>query len=108
MLLLRNRSMVRTGDKVCFELVNEGSRDDVKVDFLNVAKALLKVCKDVQVNLLTSISRSGYKSLVILSSERDVMSCKNIFKALLMAYMPDYVKVNEIICNDKAVDEVPF
>lgn len=108
MLLLRNRSKVRISDKVCFELVNEGSKDDVKVDFLNAVKALLKVCRDVQVNLLTSISRSGYKSLIILSSEKDVISCKNVFKVLLTAYIPDYVKVNEISCNDEVLDVVPF
>ncbi len=107
MILTRSRSETREESTACFELVNEGKKSDVRINFLDVAKALVRICEDVHLDVVTSISRRGYKSLIVLSSVKDVVSCKNMFKVLIAAYGYN-VRVNEVSCNDAVVKVDPF
>ncbi len=107
-MLFHSQSRDQIGNSVCLELINEGDRGDIKINFLDIAKALLKVCRDARLDVLTTISRSGYKSLIVLSSERDLISCRDVLKAFIVAYGSNHIKVNEVRCDSAVTKVIPF
>jgi len=104
---LIRRSNVKGEDFICLELVSSKSKDSVKVDIFDAVKALLRVCSDARLDIITTITKHGHRSVIRLSSE-DIIRCKNIFKTLLTVLVPDEVMINEVSCNEGVVDRVPL
>jgi hypothetical protein len=104
---LIRRSSVKDGDFICLELVSSKSKDVARVNILDAVKALLRMCGDARLDIITTITKHGYRSVIRLSSE-DTIRCKNVFKTLLTALLPDEVMINEVSCNEAVVDKVPL
>lgn len=95
--MLRNKE--RSGDLLCLELT-KNDKESVRINFLEVAKALLRVCKEAQIEVITKITRRGYKTYIKLSSNDDPIKCYELFKSLLAVYLPNNVRVNECPCSE--------
>ncbi|MCS7107873.1 MAG: hypothetical protein RMH77_04520 [Sulfolobales archaeon] len=99
MMLLNYRVKGRTNNTVCLELVNEEREEELKINFIEVVKTLLKVCKDLQLSAITTISRKGYKTVILMNSN-DVQNCENLFKIFIDTYSSKNIRVEEVECVD--------
>jgi len=106
MLLRFKRNNEFTTSK-CFELIKGRNNTVIKIDFLEVARRLLKVCKDLQLDVVTRIARNGYRTLIRLSS-KDLVKCTELFKVILSTYISDDIDLNEVDCSNGIGDKYPF
>lgn len=93
------RSREKVNNSLCLELT-KNDKENVRINFLEVAKALLRVCKEAQIEVITRITRRGYKTYIRFSPNDDPIKCYELFKSLLAIYLPNNVKVNESPCSD--------
>ncbi|MEM0454164.1 MAG: hypothetical protein QXO98_05875 [Sulfolobales archaeon] len=108
MMLLRDRIKGKRTDITCLELINEGGKEDVKINFLSLVNALLRTCKDLQLNIITTISRRGYRTIIVMSSKDDLTNCKDIAKMFIEVYSSKKIKVEDVVCTDFLERALPF
>lgn len=93
------RSKEKSADLICFELT-KNNKENVRVNFLEVAKALLRVCKEAQIEVITKITRKGYRTYIKFFPNDDPVKCHELFKSLLAIYLPDSIRVSESPCSE--------
>lgn len=91
----------------CFELIKGKNNTVIKINFLEIARGLLKVCKDSQLDIITRITRNGYRTFIRLSS-KDLIKCTELFKVILSTYISDNISLHEVNCSDGIKDGYPF
>lgn len=93
------RRKERDNDSLCLELT-KNDKENIRINFLEVSRALLRICKEAQIEIITKISRKGYRTYIKLSSNNDPIKCYELFKSLLSVYLPNNVRVNESPCSE--------
>jgi len=86
----------------CYELVRArkgDSTDSRKLDISEILKGFIEVCPKAELHLLTSISSKGYRSsLIVASNKENLQKCSDILKALLKTGLPEWINVKETEC----------
>jgi len=102
------KSVGISSNAICIELVRSKRSNVERVNVLDAIKALMRVCSDVKVDILTSVSKHGYKTILMLASDKeDVIRCKNLLKMFLAVYLTDGIEIEERQCS-KLVGFIPL